>query len=35
MGLAKPAFLHRQTNKKKIDFNSYPNIITTLANVDS
>ena len=25
----KPAFLHRQTNKKKIDFNSYSNIITT------
>ena len=24
----KPVFLHRQTNKKKIDFNSYSNAIT-------
>ena len=31
----KLAFLHRQTNKKKIDFNSYFNIITTQANINT
>ena len=28
MGPTKPAFLRRQTNKKKINFNSYSNIVT-------
>ena len=27
--LQKPAFLHKQTNKKKINFSSYSNIVTT------
>ena len=35
MGFPKLAFLHRRTNKKKSDFNSYSNIITTQANINT